>query len=155
MLGAFARCSGGSQLVASGVLSNPFYLTRYSSPTSCDGDQFCCPGSNELPTHRSCQLNRWWWVYGSVGISLELVGCSSETWNTGWCTTELGTDQVRRCGMTPSLRSGRGQGSNDPASSRMGGLDVPRVQPDSVPDFEWMDWEVSRRGVDLVLFEGM
>jgi len=33
-------------------------------------------------------------------------------------------------------------------------LDIPQVYPDSVSNFEWRNWKVSRRGVDLILFEG-
>jgi len=36
-----------------------------------------------FPLVRIVQLNWWRWVNCSVGISLDLVGCSSDTWKTG------------------------------------------------------------------------
>jgi len=89
-----------------------------------------------------------------LGIPLVLVGCSSDTWNTGWIRNSARDGPSRNaCNDTFSM-IGKGPRKRWSSFLKGGGLDIPQVYPDSVSNFEWRNWKVSRRGVDLILFEG-
>src|SRR5882724_3971271 len=85
MLGAFTRCSGGSQLVASGMLSNFFHSTRYSSPDPLQWQSILL-SRIQWTSHSSESSNAigGGGLMALLGISLALVGCNSDTWKMGW-----------------------------------------------------------------------
>src|SRR5882724_6518409 len=89
-----------------------------------------------------------------LGISLELVDCSSDTWNTGWmCDNARDRPSWNACDNTFSMI---GKGPRKRWSSFFEGRVVRmfRASSQTFPDLEWGDREASRCRVDCILYEG-